>query len=1322
MAEDSDRKTKPQRLIEEAPDFDFGGDGTGITETDIPETDTPREFSFGDVDRTSPEGGPDLSGTVIIPSWWQGIAETLGMVVDFPAMIASTVFQVGAEEAGWERGAKSFERPFLLADAFKEIFEIPATIESLITGESPTWTAGFTAHPRAAQTPTEQAAADAAYMTAGALSFQRALATSLGKFRKPATQLFRDAMGRGPNSTLARWLLRDALAVKRRGYRDPSLPLKIGLDEYASRFAYEIGTRPARTLGRDLILSAGAGVGFGTPEFLADHDGKIMMDLSAFAPPSVQDIAEYYGQEPSEVNPGEVDVKPALKILASMGLPVLMLHTPSGLSIAADKSKITPLLSRLLLTTKKMVGDLIGGIIPGGQGRYDLAARVWMAVTADPAFMTETFLPAVKAGLFRNPTTNAPMRILEDGSAVPRFGGINPDTMQALRILGFDDTRLAALEKNLAGSGNNLQARIGEANRRARLLDETFDLLKTNEVAPFDPDEALPKVGDIVKRVRDNLAELTNEELGTALFFARTAYRVLEPQIGAAEASTIAISMLDDSRRVSSGIRGTLWSSENIGTEAVNASNLGDWAAAQLDAAGRNRFAEGNALLFKLAGRGRLEKLGIGVTGEPLTLKDLGGLRDGDIRVIPEEIPENGLFDVFGEPGDIMANPVRIKELSNWRSDLGDSIAAAWRGGKDKVAHRLTDIRNFIDDSVLVEENLIGDLTPTNLRNLRIARAYTQSQKERWGPKTELGKLLRGQMDPIKVQEFLKRFIQPGPSSGGRVEAFQNALNEPQLNITDDAITWEQNPSATLTPGGNPNVIEAELLRRFTESTPFGKVTPENVDSFLSPSRYGPAVDRVPGLRERFLDLKKLQAAVDAMSTKITNPTREQVQAAMENGGSIQDIETANLYNIRNLSRLRQGNIAAEYLNADPEVAAEAFIRKAMADPNFAESRSRELSRILDTDPTGEAAAGFRGALWNALRKASLQRRQDPSGHGDVVPGINGRKLAEYRDKLAPFLARFFGNQGMAHLDEIILGTSLQEPGIRIPLADVPKGVLAGEKGWGTAEAVAFGGRTLGQWVGARLGVSGLVATGQGRRVSVYLFKSIGEKEIMQHVEDAFRNPEKAAALIERARQLPTYEPPPAVKRVGDRIVEEPLEAGREMVAATLGLSERSFSNLQNALQNYSADAIRRAVSLGLLPAQAETRRIDLETDWLLGRPFIYRDNKIRFNLERFGPEIVPPPRSLMEGREPPVARVPQTRATPPRKWLRRPPPITESTLNTVRPVGALPVGGPRPQGTPRPDTMAQLQNLGMDLFPAVRANKGGIVSIKKKKPRQMVY
>jgi hypothetical protein len=35
---------------------------------------------------------------------------------------------------------------------------------------------------------------------------------------------------------------------------------------------------------------------------------------------------------------------------------------------------------------------------------------------------------------------------------------------------------------------------------------------------------------------------------------------------------------------------------------------------------------------------------------------------------------------------------------------------------------------------------------------------------------------------------------------------------------------------------------------------------------------------------------------------------------------------------------------------------------------------------------------------------------------------------------------------------------------------------------------------------------------------------------------------------------------------------------------------------------------------------------------------------------------------------------------------------------------------------------MAQLQNLGMDLFPAVRANKGGIVSIKKKKPRQMVY
>jgi len=66
------------------------------------------------------------------------------------------------------------------------------------------------------------------------------------------------------------------------------------------------------------------------------------------------------------------------------------------------------------------------------------------------------------------------------------------------------------------------------------------------------------------------------------------------------------------------------------------------------------------------------------------------------------------------------------------------------------------------------------------------------------------------------------------------------------------------------------------------------------------------------------------------------------------------------------------------------------------------------------------------------------------------------------------------------------------------------------------------------------------------------------------------------------------------------------------------------------------------------------------------------------------------------------------------------------STLSQVQPLAAArpqPLGPPPQQlaatGAPRPETMAQLQNLGMPLF----ASKGGLASIrKKKKSRQMVY
>ena len=83
-----------------------------------------------------------------------------------------------------------------------------------------------------------------------------------------------------------------------------------------------------------------------------------------------------------------------------------------------------------------------------------------------------------------------------------------------------------------------------------------------------------------------------------------------------------------------------------------------------------------------------------------------------------------------------------------------------------------------------------------------------------------------------------------------------------------------------------------------------------------------------------------------------------------------------------------------------------------------------------------------------------------------------------------------------------------------------------------------------------------------------------------------------------------------------------------------------------------------------------------------------------------------------------------------PRSSLQLPTNINaDSTLSQVQPLAAArpqPLGPPPQQlaatGTPRPETMAGLAEVGLPLFPAL-ASKGGLASIrKKKKSRQMVY
>ena len=1249
---------------------------------------------------------------VYVPSLYQGGIEALTLLLDVPTQAVNWLLKKGSEAVGLDPKYLSAEKPLTLGDIVKYGFELPATIETAITDESPgVLTKGFSATPRAAKTEEERFGRDLAYILGGGLTLPVGLGSMFGQLTsrfgstvlregEPINRLLETAGGRGVNSVAARRLVQNSVKGP-----NPAQALKDAAEVYAANFTVGLGRAPIRTMGKELLIAGGAGFGYGTPELWADDDQKIMLDLG----PGI----------------GEVDTKPTLKLLTSLGLPVLLAHTPTGVAIAADKTKVTPFLSALWKKSRMLGASLVGGMRESG--RKDMAARIWAAMQADPHFTEEVFLPAVEAGLFKSPfSKDIRTDVLPDGTIIPKTGGIWPDTLQAMKEAGLDDTLLSSLDAALRGRGRNPQMRQGELERRARTLDNTFELLKTR----IRRGEGTEKdTAAFVEKVRKDLETEDLNNLDDAAKAAQLAFDELAPVIGGADASVLALEFLDKARITSRGIRKELWSPENIGTEYLDASSLGDWAAAQINALGRaGTVTPGMDFLLQLAGKTRLNDIGIGQSGQPLKQSDLARLTD-DAANVAETIGENGLFDVYGELGTVTGNPVRLSEIDGFRRQVGDRWRTAIKAGGDDLARRYRELINFIDDNVMVAENLRffgrGEVSPENLRNLEIARAYTKDAKRRSGPDSPIGRFLYGK--ERFDEEFLQSFISPGTGSGARAKAFRNALNEPQRPLDDAAnVTWEKNPEASFVlREGDPNVIEAELLRRFAESVgPNGVPTERNVHNFLR--RYGEAVDQIDGLRGKFDNLRGLQQAVDEMSAKLTTPTPEQVMAAVQKGGTSADVEMAKRLLSENLASVRYKRIASEYIQADVDEMAQAFIRNAAIEgtgPNsFAASKADDLANLLAKDESGFATEGFRAALWRALRDSSRNYNKD----NVMQPGIDTAKLTTKIQELDPFLRRFFDDNSMELLHELVKGGPLQRQGTLAETARVsPQDVLAGRGAtWGQSELVGVAGRMGGQQIFGRLGINVLVATGMGKRIAGYTFSKVGEEGIYKIVEEALRDPVKAAALIKRYRELPDWVTP--TKERVEPVLADPKAFSSETYAEGKGRLKKAADFVGNALAKYSLDAIQRASVLGLIPAQREATAMTVEQDWEKGAPYLYRDNKLRAYIEameedrgRHADAI-----SNLTGAPPeaaPVSAPPnQKRQVPPRR-----PMTTPINRNAVPGSSLAPTPHPflqtpqasAPQGRIDPQRMAQMSELGMPLF---RGKEGGIVSIQCK-PRQLV-
>ena len=1242
-----------------APDF---SDAPPVVDTPGP------DFTGVTIDPKDPEsrGFSESFSNIYAPSFYKGLIDAGTFLFDIPTQVLGSATGTVAEALGFDEFGRDLKNPVLLSDIVKKGFEAPARIEEAITGEPATVTSGFDATPRAAQSQKERFYRDLAYISGGGLSFPTSLAAGFNVLRAPAKKLLDDAAGRTTNSEAARKLVDQAF--KNKG-PNVAQALKDASQQYANKFVRGLATKPTRTIATEQGFATAAGIGYAIPEMFADEDGRIMLDLKDGA--------------------GSFDAAPTLKILASMGLPIALAHGPTGVVLGGDAGKVGELIKYVRDKAKVISRSLIGGFTE--QGRMDMAARIINTLESEPGFLEKVFLPAVESGQFVSPGSSTPIKIADDGTVIPEFGGLRPDTLQALRQLGYDDPRLAALDQSLRDKGTTLKARVSEEARRAEQLDKTFELLRSHLGAG---DEAV--TFNALEQARNNLDQQALESFETAVRRARDFFEAMEPSIGRAEASKLAVEMIEGARTASKEVTRKLFDKELIGTETVDTRSLGDFAIRVITELGERNIPilPEMGIFYKLAGKNRLEEAGLLPSGKPITDKDLKGAKgDGDELLTADEIPDQGLYDVFGEPGTIYAEPVRIETVQNFRSEIGDKVRAAYKAGNEKVGKRLSRIIDFIDDEILAAKNFEGQVAPENLQNIEIARGYVKSAKERFGPNSKIGKeLFKG--DPNIDEGFLTRLLRPGPEAGARVELFRNALNEPQSVVQDGKVTWQKNPAASLTVSDNPNVIEADLLLRFTEGLGGGVVTQKYVDRFLT--QYKDAVDKISGLREKFNDLKSLQQAADEMTHKLTVPDRNKVLSAIREGATLEDINTAKQLLRNNLNDRQLANTASDYLDADVNQAARRFLESSV-EKGVAAGRADEIAALLAKDETGSAAAGFRAALWRVLRDNS--RRTNPDGQPQ--PGLNTQQLTQDIEKYRPFLEKFYDKASMEFLDELVKGGPLQRTGTDAPFAGSPQAVMRAE--FGTTEAVGAAGRTIGQKFFGIFGINPLVATGMGRRIAAYTFTNLGEAQILKNVEDALRDPEKAANLIRRYKKLKDVDEE-ALSPVRD-FAEEALA---DPTAVITGKTSTAKDKLKDAagfatkyLKNHSSNAIKRAVRYGLIPAQGEFRRKTLEEDYLSGPPFDYEDNRIRYEIETEEQDV-----SSAQPVAPPTRRI--ASASPP---LRAP--AAASALSQVSPVAPAPMAQ-APQAPQQ--TMARLEQLGLPLF----AKDGGIMTIKKR-TRQIV-
>ena len=668
-------------------------------------------------------------------------------------------------------------------------------------------------------------------------------------------------------------------------------------------------------------------------------------------------------------------------------------------------------------------------------------------------------------------------------------------------------------------------------------------------------------------------------------------------------------------------------------------------------------------------------------------------------ELLPKFETEGGEAVEIG-PNGIIDNKTTIDEVLAARSVLLDSAAKAV-GRKNKYGNKIAvDLQSFIVDDWIQDPSVFGDLVDASnfSRNYDIVRNFSRQLNDRYtrgivGEFWQQGADKQAKQDP---NQFLARIVNETKQSEsvlptGSVDEFEASLvkaNSPfiikengQIEIDfdrpltpgmpEEGFTWEQ-----ITSGDVPlstDLLREEVLNRFALSVvnpKTGEIDPKKIDLFLGPTGYQGVINKIeetiPGFKNQLLELGSSGEKIAVRHRALTKPDRNSIDTAAAS------MNLDDLVNVIQASPIRtalvhDNSVMNLFLGRDGKL----YAKNLLENPKRFSADIDETLNILRADESGAAVNGFRQSVLDELIASS--RSPDPTdlkGRGEDIiidPRLLNEQLIVNEDALRKVFNDRVNIDGkdMSTFDMLKI---FNDETLRA--SDILRGKLGGPKTpisqnlFRGQETIRNMGRIAGVKVAGWTGGPALVLAGTGGRLAGKVYDSAGNVGVYEALYAALKDPAFAQLLLVDTAKLNKKG-----KFDFDRTLTKKMKPffALRRPATMLEVGER-------AAEVQKEEERRRGEKQRVFNPDTkiyEEKRLPIKSRW---QSPLSSANQAPLNVSQVNPS---------------------------------------SVLSQVNPVSAI-------QGGIVPQTMARGQQVFGATDP-IFAKDGGIVSIKRKKARQLV-